>query len=650
MSLVTGGQALILVGGPGTGKTARLDDAAAEAGGLVLRASGHRLETDIPFAGLHQLLRPVLDRADVLPVRQRAALGVLTGDGGPDRLLLGIAVLTLLSELGPVLLAVDDLQWLDPDSVRVLTFVARRLDGEPVALLGASHQAHFGLPHLEVGPPADVAVAVPELTAAELDEQAGQAVRRGAYGTAARLLARAGGGRRLLRAAELAILGGYPGWGLELLGRVEDPSLGGETALRRGQALALTPRRDAALRHLLDAAANLPEPLAGEAMDSAAVVAYYTGRREGVVARSLWARTLTDPASAAGLPDPPSRPDQLIAHATMAWLLDETSLAVAGFERAADLAELPDVLRCAAGWAYLESGRWAPARLVAAASARSAADGDLPHTAAAAQTLDATVLALQGDVVQARELATAALAAVTPDASASVIARGRWALGLAATAEGDFETAYDQLRLLFDADGLPVHYHVTPLAIADLAAAAARTGHSVAHLVDRVVPATRRQHNLVARARALAAPDEAEDLFRTALEDSGPWPFEQAATQLDYGEWLRRRGRRADARLPLRSALETFRRLGSRPWAERTVTELRAAGVRAEPAGSAPLLKLTPQQQVIVELAAKGLSNKEIGERLFLSARTVGSHLYRVFPKLGVTSRAQLRERLEADT
>ncbi|MEV7045042.1 hypothetical protein [Amycolatopsis sp. NPDC051061] len=102
MSLVTEGQALILVGGPGTGKTARLNRAAADADGLVLRASGHRLETDVPFAGLHQLLRPVLDRADVLPARQRAALGVLTGDGGPDRLLLGIAVLNLLSELGPV--------------------------------------------------------------------------------------------------------------------------------------------------------------------------------------------------------------------------------------------------------------------------------------------------------------------------------------------------------------------------------------------------------------------------------------------------------------------------------------------------------------------------------------------------------------------
>lgn len=647
MSLVTEGQVLILVGGPGSGKTSRLNHAAAEADGLVLRASGHWLETDVPFAGLHQLLRPVLDRADVLPTRQRAALGVLIGGGGPDRLLLGIAVLNLLSELGPVLLVVDDMQWLDPDSLRVLTFVARRVDGEPIALLGASHQAHFGLPHREIGPPADVvAVPVTERTAEELDDRAAQAVGRGAYGTAVRLLERAGGDRRLLHAAELAILGGYPTWSLDLLARVENSSLAAETALRRGQALALTPRRDAALRYLLDAAAKLPEPLADEALDSAAVLAYYTGRREGVTARSLWARTLTDPAStsAAELPAAPPGPDQLIAHATMAWLLDETKLAVESFERAADLAELPDVLRCAAGWAYLEIGRWAPARLVAAASARSAADGDLPHTAAAAKTLDATVLALQGDVAQAKELATAALAAVTPDASASVIARGRWALGLAATAELDFDTAYAQLRMMFDAG---VHYHVTPLAVADLAAAAARTGHAVGHLVDRIVPATRRQRNLVNRARALlAAPAEAEDLFRIALEDSGQWPFEQATTQLDYGEWLRRRGRRTDARLPLRSALETFRRLGSQPWAERTVAELRAAGVRAPAAAPAALQELTPQQQVIVQLAAKGLSNKEIGERLFLSARTIGSHLYRVFPKLGVTSRAQLRDLL----
>jgi DNA-binding CsgD family transcriptional regulator len=254
------------------------------------------------------------------------------------------------------------------------------------------------------------------------------------------------------------------------------------------------------------------------------------------------------------------------------------------------------------------------------------------------------VLALQGSPAQARTLALDALSAVTPQASASVIARARWVLGVAATADGDFETAYDQFRLMFDTDGNPVHYHVSRLGIADLAAAAARTGRPAAEIVDRIVATTQRQRNLVTRAHALLTPSDA--LFQAALEKSEQWPFEQAATQLDYAEWLRRQLRHTDARPHLAAALETFRRLGAQPWIDRTLAELRAAGVRDVVAAPNRLLELTPQQQQIVQLAAKGLSNKEIGERLFLSPRTVGSHLYRSFPKLGVTSRGQLHDLL----
>lgn len=96
------------------------------------------------------------------------------------------------------------------------------------------------------------------------------------------------------------------------------------------------------------------------------------------------------------------------------------------------------------------------------------------------------------------------------------------------------------------------------------------------------------------------------------------------------------------------AALDTFRRLGARPWWERAQAELRAAGIEAavSPVPSA-FTEFSPQQQQIVRLAAHGLTNRQIGERLFLSLRAVGSYLYRVFPRLGITARTQLRDVVE---
>jgi DNA-binding CsgD family transcriptional regulator len=119
-------------------------------------------------------------------------------------------------------------------------------------------------------------------------------------------------------------------------------------------------------------------------------------------------------------------------------------------------------------------------------------------------------------------------------------------------------------------------------------------------------------------------------------------PFERARTELLYGEWLRRDRRRTAARAPLRSACETFDDLGATPWADRARAELRATGEsRADPPPDGRFA-LTPQELQVVRLAASGLSNREIGAQLFLSPRTVGYHLHKAFPKLGVASRAQL--------
>ncbi|MET7518772.1 helix-turn-helix transcriptional regulator, partial [Streptomyces sp. NPDC005480] len=99
------------------------------------------------------------------------------------------------------------------------------------------------------------------------------------------------------------------------------------------------------------------------------------------------------------------------------------------------------------------------------------------------------------------------------------------------------------------------------------------------------------------------------------------------------------------ARLPLTLAAETFQRLGTPTWTERAHAELRASGL-ATHAPAVQLAELTWQERQIADLAAIGLTNKEIGRQMYLSPRTVSSHLYRVFPKLGITSRAALRDTL----
>ena len=126
----------------------------------------------------------------------------------------------------------------------------------------------------------------------------------------------------------------------------------------------------------------------------------------------------------------------------------------------------------------------------------------------------------------------------------------------------------------------------------------------------------------------------------------GPcWPAPRAFPAGRHGPGSRRR-RINDAKPVLTQALVTFRRLGARSWVQRAQAELRASGVSVAGAVGEPdaLGELTPQQRQIVRLASDGLTDREIGDRLFLSPRTVSSHLYRSYPKLGVASRHQLRD------
>jgi DNA-binding CsgD family transcriptional regulator len=151
---------------------------------------------------------------------------------------------------------------------------------------------------------------------------------------------------------------------------------------------------------------------------------------------------------------------------------------------------------------------------------------------------------------------------------------------------------------------------------------------------------------LHARCQALIADGaDAERHYERALglHDQDLRPFDQARTQLLYGEWLRRERRKRDARVQLLASLRTFDVLGARPWANRARTELTATGTTApQPAAPDMLAALTPQELQITRLAARGLANRDIAAHLFLSPRTVAYHLYKAYPKLGISSRAEL--------
>jgi len=154
-----------------------------------------------------------------------------------------------------------------------------------------------------------------------------------------------------------------------------------------------------------------------------------------------------------------------------------------------------------------------------------------------------------------------------------------------------------------------------------------------------------------ARCRGMLVDTDFDRHFETALEthQRDVLPFERARTELGYGEKLRRSRRRGDARPHLREALETFERLGATPWADRARAELRASGERARRRDLTTAQRLTPQEHTVAEAVTRGATNKEVAATLFLSPKTVESHLSRIYAKLGVRSRTELTALLAGD-
>jgi DNA-binding CsgD family transcriptional regulator len=142
--------------------------------------------------------------------------------------------------------------------------------------------------------------------------------------------------------------------------------------------------------------------------------------------------------------------------------------------------------------------------------------------------------------------------------------------------------------------------------------------------------------------------ETAEGLYLEAITRLGRAPLrpELARAHLVYGEWLRRENRRVDARKELRAAHDMFACFGAEAFAERARRELLATGEKVRKRSDETRGQLTAQEEQIARLAAEGQTNQEIGAQLFLSPRTVEWHLHKVFTKLGIGSRMQLRDKL----
>jgi len=311
-------------------------------------------------------------------------------------------------------------------------------------------------------------------------------------------------------------------------------------------------------------------------------------------------------------------------------------------------------------WADLHRGAVRHAITRSAEGARISEEIRALRYVVAARLAQAIAGAEQGEDETPERLIAEAEALLIPLGANPMLALTALARGRLALARERFGEAYEHLVRIFDPAGAAFHPFVSGWALADLADAAVRGDGDLdavrGYLGEwkQVAMATRASHLQVqvAYAAAILATDAvAERHFRAAIgSGQAEWPSYVARAQLAYGVWFRRHRRMTQSRAPLREAAETFDALGLLRYAERARRELRASGERVRSRGPEGWAQLSPQELQIAQLAAEGLSNREIGEQLYLSHRTVESHLYRLFPKLGVTSRAQLRDALEPAT
>jgi DNA-binding CsgD family transcriptional regulator len=482
----------------------------------------------------------------------------------------------------------------------------------------------------------------------------------------------------------------------------DDPAVTGRARTALGWTLSLTFQYDKTVAMMCDLATEfaardgVTAEFAGEygsvpwaAISPAASAAYYSGEdalcrrvltalrtlngglRPWQVAvgseawhkvQALWCGTavqpLTDRAAKLALlrelADRVVYPGMQITLAAAALVADDPRQAV----RLRDQAEaVPAVLNGGAAlmvitWALLDTGQWDHALEYAGRARTLAAIHPEPVVRGSVVTAAAYIAACRGHSAAAAEDAMSVLGLPGLTARSGLIARAVHAMGMAALADGRPDEAYDWLRRLVADDGRASHNREALFGLIDLAEAARRTSRQpqASALIEGAFAATEGELSprlLQARAlgRALLAtgPEAGEHYLEAlAVAEGDHVPFERARVQLSYGQWLHRERRDKDARPHLNAAAQVFRQLAATPWLEAATHEQRAAGVRSDSSPADALSELSPSERQVVLLAAEGLTNPEIAARLFVSPRTVGSHLYRSFTKLGVSNRNQL--------
>jgi DNA-binding CsgD family transcriptional regulator len=307
-------------------------------------------------------------------------------------------------------------------------------------------------------------------------------------------------------------------------------------------------------------------------------------------------------------------------------------------------------------WVAIARGSWAPAQLLVDESGRLAAEAGQSWWRTGSLIAQATLSGVRGQTETAERLVAEAEQTAIPQGLHDLICMIAFARGVTWLGAGRPAGALEHVSRVFDPADPAFHQAARFMSITYLADAAAQSGQP-----QVAVPIVRELETLAQRtpsptlrtglvyARAVLAPDDrAEQLFDVALRsDLRHHPFDHARLQLAYGAWLRRHRRISESRAPLRAARQVFGALGCAPWEERARQELRASGEQSQRRAPAAHDQLSTQELQIAQLAATGMTNREIGQQLYLSPRTVGSHLYRLFPKLGVTSRNLLAGALD---
>jgi DNA-binding CsgD family transcriptional regulator len=297
-------------------------------------------------------------------------------------------------------------------------------------------------------------------------------------------------------------------------------------------------------------------------------------------------------------------------------------------------------------------GRYATARSLAEEGLRLADEtGQVSFRCMHEATL-ALLAAVQGGEDTCRQLAARVLDVALPRHLGLPAARAGLALALLDLGAGRYPQAVARFEETAQAPPGFGHPGVVMGALADWIEAAARAGDSaqarrhLALLESLSVAADEWPRAVLVCCQALLAGDDtAGALYEQALalhREAATPPPHVARTHLLYGEWLRRTRQRSRSREHLRTAMEMYERLGANPWAARARTELRASGETLQRRDDSAGARLTPQELRIAQSVVAGQSTKDIAALLFLSPRTVEYHIYKIFPKLGVTNRAQL--------